>query len=153
MTTRFSKIEHTDNRIFVLFIGDAQRPDAAYVSANGDQYDAYYDFVYGYCGSPLWDIVEKIDYETFMAETVSTLTDKESQTDPEDGYWGWDPEIVEIRVPDDMTIDEATGLSIWEIRREALDKLVGYAMWSFGAGRELQQKRREIIEKLLEMAQ
>jgi hypothetical protein len=148
---RFGLIKHEDNRIFVLYLKDEPTPRAAYVAANRDQYDAYYDFVYSYCGSPLWDVIEGINYQRFMDETVKQLTDPNEYGDGDD-YFGWDPAIVEIRANSEEEIDANSGLSILDVRKKAADELQNFALWSYRTDAGWEAERQDVIDAMLRLA-
>lgn len=148
---RFGNITDDDNKIYVLYVGDEPSPRAAYVAANSDQYDAFYDFVYSYCGSPLWDIIEGINYRRFMDETVAQLTSAEEYSD-EDGFYGWDSNIVELRLPSEEAAAAEQGISILQVRQKAFDHLSQYAMWSYRTDAMLESRRQEVVNTMLELA-
>src|SRR6478735_8352918 len=142
---RFGNIEDHDNRIFVLYVGDEPSPRAAYVAANSDQYDAFYDFVYSYCGSPLWDIIEGINYRRFMDETVAQLTSKDEYSDEDGTFFGWDENIVELRLPSEEAAATEQGFSILQVRAKAFEHLTQYAMWSYRSDVGMESKRQGIV--------
>lgn len=139
---RIGKIPLGDNHIYVMYLNGT--PAAAYVAAAGE-YDAYYDFIYNYCGSPMWDVVEGITYERFMSETYPVLIEEY------DGRPLWNPVIVEIHVTDEYALDKETGLSVHTIRERALQELFGYAFFSYETDPKRLQKRQDIVNDMLEL--
>jgi len=101
------KLDSDNEYIYVFYRANDVKPVAAYVGANGE-YDAYYDFVNEYCGSPLLDIVGRTTWTEFHTELMPGLLNA--------GGWR---DRINIVMADDTQINELTGLSIGMIQESA----------------------------------
>lgn len=124
---------------YVLYIGDATTPAAAYSGARGDAFDAFYDFEVGYCGSPLADIIEAVSWEQWQ-ENYKLMD------------WGDDEfkgELIELRLDTRYAEDPETGLSVERVHQGAYDELVGWLYERTWSGHD---NRKALITELLKLS-
>ena len=109
MPPRFGNIEFDSNKIYVFFTAEDPDPVAMYVGAAGE-YDAYYDFAFNYCGSPLYDIVGRTTYNEFMENVAEGLIEH-----------GWT--FVNVVLDDIHEIHPDLGITIEEVFDKAFEYL------------------------------
>jgi hypothetical protein len=107
---RFGNIDIDNNKIYVFFTAEDAVPVAMYVGGNGE-YDAYYDFTFNYCGSPLADVCGRTTYDEFMENVAEGLIEH-----------GW--EFENVVMDSSYQVHPELGISIEEIFDEAYKYLV-----------------------------
>jgi len=101
-------LDYSNNGIYLLYLEGNTYPVAAYVGGAGE-YDAYYDFINNYCGSPLADINAYTTAKE-LYELIPTLVN--------DG--GWDAPI-HFQMESLEYVEPVTGLSIKAVQDKALE--------------------------------
>jgi len=107
---RFGNIDLMNDKIYVFFTAEDPDPVAMYIGAMGE-YDAYYDFAYNYCGSPLADICGRTTYAEFMENVAEGLVEH-----------GW--EFVNVVMDDIHQVHNQLGITIEEVMDMAFKYLV-----------------------------
>jgi len=103
---RRGKLDLDNEYIYVFYRHNDVKPVAAYVGGCGE-YDAFYDFVNEYCGSPLADITGRTTFSEFAEVCDGLLTNG-----------GWQDRINIVTRGDDQ-VNELTGLTINDIFESA----------------------------------